>query len=611
MGNRQQKQWHKYRFSVLIGLACLLLSNLLFAQIQDHDQSRMQTVDVGVLATRGEAEAHDRWQPTMDWLSQQIPDTTFVLYPFTLSQMEKAVENQTVDFVITNPGQAVRLGRQFSLSWLATLNRANGNQQSGTTHAIGSAFIVRHDSSYQSIESLSGQPLAAVNENAFGGYLTMRFEINQLGLNQSQYFSNTQFIGFPLDALLYQLRDKHIEGAIVPVCLLERMDKEGLVDKAHFRVIRNMAPPGFSCATSTPLYPNWSFAKTGRKDEFLAKPITRALLSLPSEHPASVAANSLGWTSPVSLLSVDKLYQGLDIHPLQKPWRQEAISWLKRNQQWGWMLFILVIVLNGYHFLLEYRFSRSKRELENTLHSLKEKNTMLEHAQRVAIVGELGSSLAHEINQPLAAIRNYSQGGLLRLKKGQPAQDLVPVLEKIEQQVVRADKIIQRLRALINKRAIAKSDCEIKSIISDTLALLEYDFKKKNIRLIQSHEKDKYLLWGDPVGLQQVLLNVLNNAAEACLQREVQEGHQIHIDTKMEEQSMIIIIRDNGIGLTAHSQPLSQAFFTTKENGLGLGLAICHDVIEDHNGSFLLESSAPQGCQVTVRLPMKCDNSGS
>ena len=236
---------------------------------------------------------------------------------------------------------------------------------------------------------------------------------------------------------------------------------------------------------------------------------------------------------------------------------------------------------------------------------------MLEHAQRVAIVGELGSSLAHEINQPLAAIRNYSQGGLLRLKKGQPAQDLVPVLEKIELQVVRADKIIQRLRALINKRAIAKSDCDIKSIISDTLSLLDYDFKKKNIQLIQCHEKDKYLLWGDPVGLQQVLLNVLNNAAEACLQGAVQEGHQIHIDTKMDGQNLIIIIRDNGVGLTAHYQTLSKVFFTTKENGLGLGLAICRDVVEDHNGSFLLESSSPQGCQVTVSLPIKCDNGGS
>ncbi|MGR6831686.1 sensor histidine kinase [Aliivibrio wodanis] len=300
------------------------------------------------------------------------------------------------------------------------------------------------------------------------------------------------------------------------------------------------------------------------------------------------------------------------MHPLQKPWWQEAMSWLKRNQQWGWMLFILVIVLNGYHFLLEYRFSRSKRELENTLNSLKEKNTMLEHAQRVAIVGELGSSLAHEINQPLAAIRNYSQGGLLRIKKGKGTQELVPVLEKIEQQVIRADSIIQRLRALINKRTIAKSECDIKGIMSDTLLLLDYDFKKKGIQITQNDDQESYPYWGDSVGLQQVLLNVFNNAADACLQREAQEGsldHRISIETTMNDQNIEIVIRDNGIGLVDNHQPLSKAFVTTKENGLGLGLAICRDVIEDHNGTFLLQSAQPQGCQVTVALPITRHNS--
>lgn len=606
MSNGWQIQGRKISLSLWVGCVCLLLSHAVFAQAQTVN------VDVGVLATRGGAEAQNRWQPTMNWLSERVPNTHFVLHPFTLQQMEQAVENQTVDFVITNPGQAVRLGRQFSLSWLATLNSANGNSQSGTTHAIGSAFVVRTDSEYQSIESLSGHPLVAVNENAFGGYLTMRYEINQLGLSQSHYFSSIQFLGFPLDALLYQLRDKHIEGAIVPVCLLERMNQEGLLDKDNFRVINNISPQGFSCATSTPLYPNWSFAKTGRSDNHLAKPITRALLSLPSEHPAAIAANSLGWTPAVSQLLVDKLYQGLDMHPLQKPWWQEAMSWLKRNQQWGWMLFILVIVFNGYHFLLEYRFSRSKRELENTLNSLKEKNTMLEHAQRVAIVGELGSSLAHEINQPLAAIRNYSQGGLLRIKKGKEAQDLVPVLEKIEQQVIRADSIIQRLRALINKRTIAKLECDIKDIISDTLLLLDYDFKKKGIQIIQNDVQKSYPYWGDAVGLQQVLLNVFNNAADACLQREEKEStlaHKIWIETTMNEQNIKIVIRDNGIGLVENNQPLSKAFVTTKENGLGLGLAICRDVIEDHHGTFLLQSVQPQGCQVTVTLPTTRHNS--
>ncbi|MUJ36731.1 sensor histidine kinase [Aliivibrio fischeri] len=584
--------------SILIGFICLLSTPALFAQAQ--------IVDVGVLATRGAAEAHVRWQPTMDWLSSRILNSKFVLHPFSLDKMEQAIEKQTVDFVITNPGQAVRLGRQYPLSWLATLNSANTTNRMGTTHTIGSALVVRNDSSFKTIQSLSGESLAAVNENAFGGYLTLRFEINKLGLNQSNYFSNTQFLGFPLDALIYQLRDKHIDAAIVPVCLIEKMSREGLIEQSTYRVLNNITPDDFSCATSTPLYPNWSFAKTGRGNEQLAKLITRALLSLPSDHPAAVAANSFGWTPPISQLSVDKLYQGLDMHPLQKPWWQEAISWLKQNQQWAWMFFFLVIALNSYHFLLEYRFSRSKRKLESTLHSLKEKNLMLEHAQRVSIVGELGSSLAHEINQPLAAIRNYSQGGLLRLQKGLSAQELIPVLGKIEQQVVRADGIVQRLRKLINKRQISKVECDANSIITDTLELLIYDFKKKNIKLTRNDKSKACLLLGDEVGIQQVLLNVLNNAADACIQREEQEGnitHKIHIETECNADSVVIKVQDNGIGLKEEVELLSKAFFTTKENGLGLGLAICHDVIEAHQGQFLLDPILPRGCCVTVILP--------
>lgn len=113
-------------------------------------------------------------------------------------------------------------------------------------------------------------------------------------------------------------------------------------------------------------------------------------------------------------------------------------------------------------------------------------------------------------------------------------------------------------------------------------------------------------MWGDAVGIQQVLLNVFNNAADACTQREEQESnvtHQIHIETQCDDTNVVIKVQDNGIGLKEDSELLSKAFFTTKENGLGLGLAICRDVIETHQGQFLLEPASPQGCCVTVILP--------
>ncbi|MBY7659535.1 sensor histidine kinase [Vibrio atlanticus] len=581
-----------------------------------------QVIEVGVLAIRGKLSAQQRWQPTMDWLSERIPGKHFVLKPFNLEEMADAVKGVEVDFVITNPGQAVRLGRQYALSWMATMTSHNFEQSGASnTQSIGSALVVRRMSPYISLEQLSGKPIAAVSENAFGGYLTMRYQVMQQGLNPNHFFTNTQFLGFPIDASLYQLREGHIEAAVVPSCLVENMISEGLLVAGQYRIIENQAPEGFRCQVSTPLYPNWSFAKTERASSTLAKKMSQVLFAMPKSSAPAIAANASGWTSPTSLLSIDKLYQQLDMHPLQQPWWKEALIWLKYNQQWAWAFFILVVLLNAYHFWLEYKFSRSKKQLEATLHKLKSKSEQLEHSQRIAVVGELGSSLAHEINQPLAAIRNYSEGGLLRISKNKPLTDIEPVFEKIQSQVDRADAIIQRLRNMIKKRSSDKSQTNIEQLLTDTIELLQFRLQKHKIT-IERHAVGKSIqLHVDPVGLQQVIVNLINNATDACnaqMHREQSaasdignknsEPPTIKVITEYQPDKMMLSVIDNGTGLDFTEQQVTQAFVSSKENGLGLGLAICQDVIEDHSGQVAIKSLTPHGCHVSVTLPFSLSN---
>ncbi|MEZ8426045.1 PhnD/SsuA/transferrin family substrate-binding protein [Vibrio cyclitrophicus] len=581
-----------------------------------------QVIEVGVLAIRGKLSAQQRWQPTMDWLSERIPGKHFVLKPFNLEEMADAVKGVEVDFVITNPGQAVRLGRQYALSWMATMTSHNFEQSGASnTQSIGSALVVRRMSPYISLEQLSGKPIAAVSEKAFCGYLTMRYQVMQQGLNPNHFFSNTQFLGFPIDASLYQLREGHIEAAVVPACLVESMISEGLLVASQYRVIDNQAPEGFRCQVSTPLYPNWSFAKTERASSTLAKKMSQVLFAMPKSSAPAIAANASGWTPPTSLLSIDKLYQQLDMHPLQQPWWKEALIWLKYNQQWAWAFFILVVLLNAYHFWLEYKFSRSKKQLEATLHKLKSKSEQLEHSQRIAVVGELGSSLAHEINQPLAAIRNYSEGGLLRISKNKPLTDIEPVFEKIQSQVDRADAIIQRLRNMIKKRSSDKSQTNIEQLLTDTIELLQFRLQKHKIT-IERHAVGKSIqLHVDPVGLQQVIVNLINNATDACnaqmhreqsaasdIDNKNSEPPTIKVITEYQPDKMMLSVIDNGTGLDFTEQQVTQAFVSSKENGLGLGLAICQDVIEDHSGQMAIKSLTPHGCHVSVTLPFSLSN---
>lgn len=562
-----------------------------------------QKVEVGVLAIRGHLYAEQRWQPTIDWLNQQISDVHFVLHPLNLDEMGQAVKFQTMDFILTNPGQAVRLGRQYALSWMATLtSRAPQNSNYG----IGSALVVRASSSYQTLQDASGLSVAAVSEKAFGGYLTLRYQIVEMGLDPNDFFADVRYLGFPIDANLYQLRDGNVEAAVVPACLLEQMQNEGLLQQGYFRVLNQQLNEHSSCAVSTPLYPNWSFAKTERGSAQLAKQIAQVLLAMPPDHPAIIAAGASGWTSPVSLLSIDKLYQALDLHPLQQPWWSEALRWLRSHQEWAWALFIFVIVLNAYHFWLEYRFSKSKQALEQTSLRLKEKSEQLEHSQRVAIVGEIGTSLAHELNQPLAAIRNYSEGGLLRLAKKRPHEDIVPVLEKIQGQVERADAIIQRLRTLIRKRSVDKAPCDLQLLIDDTIELLHFRMQKQNISIVTSIEGNVRPVLVDAVGVQQVLVNVISNAIDACTlfqEKYHSSGYQgkitLHSDYQVNQLSIRVL--DNGTGLQKENP--TQAFVSSKEEGLGLGLAICRDVMEMHGGEFLISSTAPHGCLVELVFP--------
>ncbi|GAK18742.1 LOW QUALITY PROTEIN: tetrathionate reductase sensory transduction histidine kinase [Vibrio sp. JCM 19053] len=560
-----------------------------------------QKVEVGVLAIRGHLYAEQRWQPTIDWLNQQISDVHFVLHPLNLDEMGEAVKFQKIDFILTNPGQAVRLARQYALSWMATLtSRAPQNSNYG----IGSALVVRANSSYQTVQDVSGRPVAAVSEKAFGGYLTMRYQIVKMGLNPNDFFSDVRYLGFPIDANLYQLRDGNVEAAVVPACLLEQMLSEGLLQPSNYRVLNQQPNERSLCAVSTPLYPNWSFAKTERGSSQIAKQIAQVLLAMPPEHPAVIAAGASGWTSPVSLLSIDKLYQALDLHPLQQPWWSEALAWLRSHQEWAWALFMFVIVLNAYHFWLEYRFSKSKQALEQTSLRLKEKSEQLEHSQRVAIVGEIGTSLAHELNQHLAAIRNYSEGGLLRLAKKTPTR-YCPCTENTGQ-VERADAIIQRLRTLIRKRSVDKTSCDLQVLIDDTIELLHFRMQKQNISIVASTEGNIRPLLVDAVGVQQVLVNVISNAIDACTlfqEKYHSSGYQgkiaLHCDYQINQLSIRVL--DNGTGLQQENP--TQAFVSSKEEGLGLGLAICRDVMEMHGGEFVISSTAPHGCLVELVFP--------
>jgi two-component system sensor histidine kinase TtrS len=537
----------------------------------------------------------------LDWLESRNPDYNFSLHTYDFDQLEDAFLHGWLDFILTSPGQATKLAREYPINWLATQKTAYSNLPN---KSIASVVVVREESPYKTLRDINSANVAAVSEKAFGGFLALRYELDKLGYFNSSFFEKIQFTGPPTDQLILDVIDNDLDVAIVPACTLENMAKEGRIQLHNLRVLNEKRPADSVCAVSTPLYPNWTMAMTERAPSEVGQMVAQTLFLMPSDHPAAIAANNVGWMLPAPSINVDKVYKHLDMHPLQKSWGQKAQEWLHKNQAIAMASLLTLLLLTGYHFWLEWKFQRSREKLKTTMNDLRRKSSMLEHAQRITIVGELGSSIAHEINQPLAAIKNYSQGAKMRMERGTTAEEMAPILDKIQQQVTSASDIIQRLRNLIHRTPIEKAWVDLPSIIEESMKLVDYEFQRHRIQLGVLYSGEAQQIFADVTGLQQVMLNVLNNAKDACLSHSPKRKN-LYVDLHVSfcDEMVIIDVMDNGIGIEEQETPLDQAFYTTKENGLGLGLAICRDVLDAHQGSMQFRSIDPTGCQVTIVLP--------
>jgi two-component system sensor histidine kinase TtrS len=325
---------------------------------------------------------------------------------------------------------------------------------------------------------------------------------------------------------------------------------------------------------------------------------------MPHNHPAASINNSIGWTLPASNTMVDRVYKELNLHPLQKPWGQIVMEWVERQKILAFGILISIITMVIYHFILEYRFNRNRKALELSIFELKEKNTIIEQVQRNLIVNELGSSIAHEINQPLASIKNYAKGLQLRVGNSIDEEELSSILIRIEKQATVASDIVKRLRALIKKHNQEMSLCNPVDFIEESIELVDYEFSKACIEIdchvFGAPQKVNF----DVVGMQQVILNLLNNAKDACIAAgESRTNLKVDVQTYFEKEYIRIVVIDNGIGLGNVDLNAKPAFYSTKSTGLGLGLPICREIIEYHKGTLTINQNQPFGCIATVAIP--------
>lgn len=227
---------------------------------------------------------------------------------------------------------------------------------------------------------------------------------------------------------------------------------------------------------------------------------------------------------------------------------------------------------------------------------------MLQQTAKLVTMGEMASTLAHELNQPLMALSSYASAARELAQQPQQQTLLHSTLDKIAEQAQRAARIVKRIREFVGRREMLPDDTDIARMIEDAVSLVAPEARQRKVKLTLQLPAALPQIKADRILLQQVLLNLISNALDACAG---QAQKQIHISAQTSGDTLQISVCDSGKGIASEDEArLFDAFYSTKPQGMGMGLAICRSIIENHHGRLWFEPQPNGGTCFHCSLPL-------
>lgn len=561
--------------------------------------AQMPRLSIGVLAWRGQQKALRQWAPTRMALQAAFPHYRVVLRPLGLDGMEAALAAKKLDFFITNPGNYIEMEQRYGASRLVTLESVQAGVPAASVGAVIFSRSDRRD--IRRLADLRGKTLMAVSREAFGGFQIGWGVLQQAGIDPFTDMAAVEFVGFPLDDIVLGVRAGQADAGTVRACLLEEMAQEGQIDMADFRILNPQHTAGFGCALSSPLYPNWPFAKARQTDHTLAKRAAIALLGM-SHRSGRTSAQS--WTIPLSYQPVTELFKKLHIGPYELTPKQVFRDFVKRNRYWFVLALGLVILAALHVWHTEFLVLKRTRQLKESQEKARLRLAELAHVSRQTTLGEMARGLAHEINQPLGSIANYAAGSVRMIRNGVSCARLEEPLREIAHQAEHAGRVVKRIRGFVDNSYSAREPVEINTVISEALDLLGAELRQSDISVYTDFARGLPRVPVDWVAVEQVVVNLVRNAIEA-MQHQPAATRELTLKTLRGEKALRVIISDTGPGLAADDiAQMFDPFHGEKSSGMGLGLSISKSIIESHGGTITACTNPGHGLSISFTLPL-------
>lgn len=584
----------------MLGKYLKLLIYICLLTITGLVKANSSVIHLGVLDWRDEVNTGSNWKPTITALEKHFPSKQVELHKLDFEDIANALAEQQLDYLITNPGHYVQLSQTFQLAPLATLNNPFFEQPQ---QAIGSVVLVlAEQGQINSWQDLRKKNLGAVTYDAFGGFQLIWDELEQRGISPKTDIANWTLTGFPMEQLFSLLATAEVDAIVVRSCLAEMLAAEGQIKLNNYRVIGEQKHQGYPCLSSSQLYPDWPFLSTGKQSAIEVSQVLQALLKPINNQPAQ-------WSAPLSYQPVYELFERLRLGPFAAFPKNPL---LKVAYQYRYLLFLILGLLLfsfAHHIRVGYLVSKRGQELKQAMLASQEKQKELEHLSRFAVMGELAAGLAHELNQPLTAIVNYAQGSQRLLqplnKEEFPLQEsLLAAAQKIAAQGERAAEIIRNLRAFMRKGSHGQEALCPQQLLQEVSLFMDTSLQQKNIEL-KVHLPEKLpLIRANRVEFLQILINLVSNAIDA-MQQKSSGRIDVFVEQDTERQVLVFDLVDQGDGLNKETElRVFEPFFTTRSQGMGLGLSLSKTLASAQGASLSLLPHSGGGACAHLEWPL-------
>lgn len=546
--------------------------------------------------------------PIRKALSSIFPSEDIVILRVNSATLESAVRELRPDFIISPAADFLRIVDAVGAHPIATRKTRWARDPHQSTGAAVIALSSRTD--ITTLSSLKGLKAAATLPTSLDGWLALRGEIEDAGMDSEHFFSKLRFFGYGMPHVVEAVLSGAYDVGVVPVCTLERIEAEGLIEPGFLRVaaLKEDADADSLCRTSTRLYPDLVFAALPSADPETVRSATLALLGL--------GAGEYSWYPTSDFHAVRALEERLHIGPWAYLEEMTPSALWRRWRFWILGAAGLVLLLLLSELRLRALVRRRTADLQAALAerdrlAASEENvrSRLSRLERMGAVSQLCAIVAHELKQPVGAVINYL--AVARLKTGSSAASplpapgtesqadpvLITAIDGADMQARRIARIVDRVRGY----ARAEKSRPVRLRINDALRSALAGVKLSSSLPVEVHlPPQSPVILGDALEVELILHNLIKNAIEAV---KDDPAGKVAVRVSNTDSEVSITVDDNGRPLTDEAfERLSRVSASGKTDGLGLGLGIVRNLVEENGGRLTLSRLSCRGLRAEVRF---------